>query len=242
MSYGVEIKMLELKNLQYKYKDSMFFDFSFKLQLGESLALIGLSGSGKTTLLNLIAGFITPIDGELLFESNNITKVSANNRPVNMLFQEHNIFNHLNVFDNVALGISPGLKISKIERKLVEHALEKVGLGGFNVRLPHQLSGGQKQKLAISRALVRKKPILLLDEAFSSLDPPMRVEMLDLVKSLQKEHSLTMIMATHNYREAVHRCDKICFIDNGRILHIDNAKDFDEKTKNPTIKAYISCL
>ncbi len=243
--------MLDLKNVQYqfkdsKFKDSIFFDFSLNLKNGESLAIIGSSGSGKSTLLNLIAGFIFPSKGIITFsEKNNnqdITFLDPGKRPVNMLFQEHNIFNHLTVFDNVALGLSPGLRITKPQHKLIEQALEKVGLDGFNTRFPYQLSGGQKQRLAIARALIRNKPILLLDEAFASLDPPLKTEMLDLVHSLQKEHSLIMLMVTHNYKEAARICDKTCFIDDGKILHIDNTKQFLESAKSSIIKKYISCI
>ncbi len=223
-------------------EDLMSFDFSIKLDKGESVAIIGPSGSGKSTLLNLIAGFILPSGGTLTFENKDISQDHSGKRPLNMLFQEHNVFNHLNVFDNVALGISPGLKLSKLDRELIEHALEKVGLDGFNVRFPYQLSGGQKQRLAIARALIRNKPILLLDEAFTSLDPPLRMEMLDLIKTLQEEHDLIMLMVTHNYKEALYLCNKICFIDNGKILHINSAKEFASSAKQQVIKTYISCI
>ena len=242
MNYGEKIQMLELKNLQYQYKDSMYFDYSLKLELGESLAVIGPSGSGKTTLLNLISGFIKSSEGEIFFNNESILHLPAGMRPVNILFQENNNFSHLNVFDNVALGISPGLKLKKLQRELIEQALEKVGLDGFNLRFPYQLSGGQKQRVAIARTLVRNRTILLLDEAFSSLDPPLRVEMLDLVKSLQQEHSLIIIMVTHNHKEAARICNKTCFIDNGKIIYTNTTKQFAESTNNPLIRTYISSI
>jgi thiamine transport system ATP-binding protein len=234
--------MLELKNIKLYYKDYLDFHFNLNLEAGKSLGIIGLTGSGKSTLLNLIAGFVAPTTGEILFRNNNINDILASKRPVNMLFQKNNIFEHLNVFDNVALGISPSLKITNAEKLIVEEALCKVKLDGFNSRFSNKLNEGQQNKIAIARILVRKQPILLLDEPFTTLDPPMRSEMLELIKFLQQENDLTTLMVTHNYKEALLYCDKICFIDDGKIIHINEAKKFAETTKHPIINSYINSL
>jgi thiamine transport system ATP-binding protein len=242
MKYGVTTKMLEIRNIKFSYQDYLDFDFNLKLSKGESLAVLGMTGSGKSTLLNLIAGFITPTEGEILFQNKNIEQITPHKRPVNMLFQENNIFNHLNVFNNVALGISPDLKINESEKLKIEKALEEVDLDGFNTRLPHQLSEGQKLRIAIARILVRKKPILLLDEPFLLLDPPVRGEMLGLVNILKKDNSLITLMVTRSYKEAVLNCDKICFINDGQIIHINDAKKFAESTNHPLINSYIESI
>ena len=232
--------MLELKQIYYQYETDSFFNFSLDLENSDSLAIIGPSGSGKTTLLNLISGFISPSKGKIIFDSKNITNMAPNKRPVNALFQDNNLFLHLNVFDNIAIGISPNLKITKAQKKIVENALTRVGLKGFNSRFPYQLSGGQKQRVAIARTIVRNKPILLLDEPFSFLDPPLRIEMLDLIQDLQKEHSLILIMVTHDFADALRICNKTCFINNGSVLHINKTNKFASSTKNPIIHAYIA--
>lgn len=235
--------MLELKKLQYNYKDSGNsgnFDFSLKLELGESLAVIGSSGAGKSTLLNLIAGFIEPTSGNLNFNGEDLLRIDASKRPVNILFQDNNVFNHLSVADNVVLGIEPNLKLNNDKKAIVNDALKKVGLEGFNNRFPHQLSVGQKQRVAISRSIVRDRPILLLDEAFASLDPPLKIEMLDLVKSIQKEKNLIMLMITHNYNDAIRVCDKTCFVQDGKIIYINPTAQFVENAKNHLVKQYIA--
>lgn len=232
--------MLNIKHIGYQHKEGLSFDFNLKINNSDSLAIIGPSGSGKSTLLNLIAGFIKPNKGDIVFDKKNITNIPPKDRPINMLFQEHNLFPHLNVFDNIAIGIDPNLKISPMQKESIEYALKKVGLFGFNKRFPHQLSGGQKQRVAIARTIIRNKPILLLDEPFSFLDPPLRLEMLDLVKELQQENLFIMIMVTHDYSDALRICNKTCFIQNGSILHINDTKEFVATTKNPLIHTYIT--
>jgi thiamine transport system ATP-binding protein len=207
--------MLVLKNLCFKYQDGIEYRFNLELKTGDSLAVMGSSGAGKSTLLNLIAGFLTPSKGEIIFNNQDIARLAPNNRPINMLFQEHNLFQHLNVFDNVALGVSANLKINKSQNERIEQALIRVGLSGFNKKLPHQLSGGQKQRVALARTLVRNKPMLLLDEPFSFLDLDLHHEMIDLVKSIQQEHQMIMIMVTHNPEDALKICNKNCVMKDG---------------------------
>ncbi len=232
--------MLELKQVCYQYEVNSSFNFSLDLEHSDALAIIGPSGSGKTTLLNFIAGFTVPSKGNIIFDGKDITHIPPNKRPVNALFQENNLFLHLNVFDNIAIGISSDLKTTKTQKNIIEHALKRVGLSGFNNRFPHQLSGGQKQRVAIARTIVRNKAILLLDEPFSFLDPPLRIEMLDLVKDLQQEHGFILIMVTHDYSDALRICNKTCFIQNGSILHINKTNKFASTTKNPLIHTYIA--
>jgi thiamine transport system ATP-binding protein len=230
--------MLQLKEISHKYMDRSPFEFSLKLDKSDSLAVIGPSGAGKSTLLNLISGFATATRGKILFAGEDITNFAPNLRPVNILFQDNNLFLHLNAFDNIAIGLSPNLKINSTQKEIVEQALERVGLSGFNKRFPHQLSGGQKQRIALARTLVRKKEILLLDEPFSFLDPPLRIEMLDLVKSLQKENQFITIMVTHDYNDALRICNKSCFLQNGRIIYTNQTDKFIAESKISEIKSY----
>jgi thiamine transport system ATP-binding protein len=231
--------MLTLYDVDHKYGTNNSFEFNLQLKEGESLAVIGPSGSGKTTLLDLIAGFITPISGEITFNNQNLLKLKPGKRPVNILFQKNNLFSHLNVFDNIAIAIDPSLKINNKNKQIIESALSRVGLSGFNPRFPHQLSGGQAQRIGLARVIVRNKPILLLDEPFNFLDRPLRLEMLDLVRNIQKEHNITVIMVTHDYQDAVKICDNACFLKSGKITHFASIKEFSNII-DPTIKTYIS--
>ena len=117
-----------------------------------------------------------------------------------MIFQENNLFAHLDVAANVGLGISPALRLAAADRERIAVALERTGLAGKEKRLPHELSGGERQRVALARALVRERPVLLLDEPFASLGPALREEMLDLLVSVQKERRMTTLLVTHQPR------------------------------------------
>lgn len=234
--------MLQFKKVMFKFsRTSWDCNFSFKLNSGDSLGIIGPSGSGKSTLLNLLAGFIKPTSGSIFNDMVDYTNKAPRERPITMLFQEHNLFDHLNIFQNIAIGINPSLNLNKEEIDEVNRALDRVGLGGFNKRYTSQLSGGQKQRIAIARSLVRKTSILILDEPFSYLDPPFRIEMLDLVKELQKERKFTLLMVTHDFNDCLRICNKSAFIDHGKIVHFDSTKSFANNIADkPKIKTYLA--
>src|SRR5262249_51735110 len=159
---------------------------------GECLAIIGPSGAGKTTLLSLLAGFEHAEGGLILIEGRDVTRLGPAERPVSMVFQEHNLFAHLTVAANVGLGIHPGLRLAADDRARVSAALAQVGLAGMESRLPSQLSGGERQRVALARTLVRNRPVLLLDEPFVALGPALRRDMLDLVNALRAARGLTV--------------------------------------------------
>ena len=171
--------------------------FNLIVNAGERVAVIGESGAGKSTLLNLIAGFEFPHQGEIWLNDKNHTRSAPYERPVSMLFQENNLFPHLTVQQNLALGLKPSLKLTALEREKIEQVACSVGLGDYLQRLPNSLSGGQKQRVALARCLLRDKPILLLDEPFSALDQKLRVEMLVLIAKLCDEKHLTLLLVTH---------------------------------------------
>ena len=223
--------MLELDKVRFGYAAARF-EFDFQVPRSECAALMGPSGSGKSTLLNLIAGFLTPESGAIRFDGKLLNELEPSKRPLTILFQEHNLFSHLGVWKNIAIGLHPGMKLNHEEATRVERALGEVGLTGFEKRLPGSLSGGQKQRVALARCLVREKPLLLLDEPFSSLDESLREEMLDLVGALQQEKSLTLLMATHQRRDAERIADRVVVLGEGRnledkgLLHQTNPMDY----------------
>ena len=175
--------MIKLNNVVFNYQ-SMPMVFDLQIQAQEKIAIIGESGAGKSTLLNLIAGFEYADSGEIWLNDENHTKTAPFERPVSMLFQENNLFTHLSVEENIALGLKPNLALNAEEKALVEQAASAVNLQDFLTRKPTALSGGQKQRVALARCLLRDKPILLLDEPFSALDPKLRIEMQDLMDQL----------------------------------------------------------
>ncbi|WP_407706971.1 thiamine ABC transporter ATP-binding protein [Actinobacillus porcinus] len=208
--------MIKLNQLQFQYKDmQMHFDLQVKAQ--EKIAIIGASGAGKSTLLNLIAGFEQGHAGEIWLNGENHTQTEPHLRPVSMLFQDNNLFPHLTVEQNLGLGIHPSLKLNHDEKQRVQQVASAVGLQAFLKRKPTALSGGQKQRVAIARCLLRDKPILLLDEPFSALDPHLRQEMLNLIDGLCTEKKLTLLLVTHQPSELAERFDRIICVENGKI-------------------------
>ena len=194
--------------------------FNLSVNAGERVAIIGESGAGKSTLLNLIAGFEFPHQGEIWLNDKNHTCSAPYERPVSMLFQENNLFPHLNVQQNLALGLKPSLKLTSLEQEKIEQVACSVGLGDYLERLPNSLSGGQKQRVALARCLLRDKPILLLDEPFSALDQKLRVEMLALIAKLCDEKHLTLLLVTHQPSELVGTIDRVLLVENGQISQL----------------------
>lgn len=209
--------MIELRQLFFDYKAMpMYFDLN--VQRAEKIAIIGASGAGKSTLLNLIAGFEQANRGEIYLNQQNHTRTLPAQRPVSMLFQENNLFPHLNVTQNILLGIDTRLKPTQAQQEVIQQVAEQVGLSNLLDRLPNQLSGGQKQRVAIARCLLRDKPILLLDEPFSALDPKLREEMFTLVLELCNKKHITLLLVTHQQQEIAQRVDRLIEIEQGTIL------------------------
>lgn len=209
------------------------FDFNCVLPPGAITAVAGPSGSGKSTLLNLIAGFEAADHGTILIHGNDITRLHPAERPISLVFQDNNLFAHLDIFTNVGLGISPSLKLLPSDRERISAALARVGLGGFEKRLPGTLSGGERQRAAFARALVREKPVLLLDEPFAALDPGLRATMATLLLDLHRETGNTVVIVTHDADELRRMASHVLFIDHGRIA-IDASIDEFLKTRGVT--------
>ncbi|EKO3491679.1 thiamine ABC transporter ATP-binding protein [Vibrio fluvialis] len=216
--------MLVLDNVRYEYQDEWFV-FELSVAQGSIVALMGPSGAGKSTLLSLVAGFIEPHSGDIHVQSNgeavSVVGKAPYLRPFSMLFQEHNLFAHLSVSDNIGLGLHPGLKLSAAQREQVVRAANMVGVGDFLDRLPEQLSGGQRQRVALARCFVQPHPVWLLDEPFSALDPLLREEMLTLVKTLAAERSITVLMVTHHISDARAIATHFAFMAQGQVQRME---------------------
>ncbi len=189
---------------------------NLSVDAGARVAVIGPSGAGKSTLLAGIAGYLRPTSGTLSIEGREVTSLEPGQRPLSILFQDSNLFPHLTVFQNVALGLRPNLRLTDAEVKAVEAALDRVGLAGYGNRKPAALSGGQQSRVALARTLLRERPLLLLDEPFAALGPALKVEMLDLVAQLGDERGTTILMVSHDPDDARHLCDQAILVADGR--------------------------
>jgi len=217
--------------------EGFFFDVAF--ETGKITAVMGASGGGKSTLLNLLAGFLRPDGGEIFVDGENVTAAHPMHRPMSMIFQDHNLFAHLTVAQNVGLGIDPNLKLDSAARQMVTSALHSVGLDGFAERQPPTLSGGEKQRVALARMLVRDRPILLMDEALASLGPGLRKSILQLVRQLQQVKKLTVIMVTHNPEDARLVGDNAVFLADRRVVFHGPAREILSAPTDPRISAYL---
>jgi len=232
------VATLDVQAVTFRYED-MAMRFDLRAASGQALAVIGPSGAGKSTLLHLIAGFETPASGRVLIDGVDVTALPPARRPLTMLFQDHNLFAHLDIAANVGLGINPGLRLGPAERARVAEALAEVGLEGLGRRLPGQLSGGERQRAALARALVRRRPILLLDEPFAALGPALRREMLDLVDRLRRAAVLTVVMVSHQPEDARRIAQRTAFVADGRVLIEGPTADLLDDPPIPELAAYL---
>ncbi len=206
---------------------------------GSLCAVLGPSGAGKSTLLSIIAGFVPLSSGRVLIDGVDMTEAAPAARPVSMIFQDNNVFAHLDAWTNVALGISPALALSDAERREVSAALARVGLETHARRKPGEMSGGEVQRVALARMLVRKRPVLLLDEPFAALDPGLRLQMLGLVKDLHSEQKLTTLMVTHQPEDAKRICDQVCFVSEGAVRPPIATKRFFAARQVDAVQRYL---
>ena len=190
--------MLEAEHLAFAYgKETQTYDFSFEAEAGSVTAISGASGSGKSTLFDLTAGFLTPKSGTLTLDGTNLLPLPPETRPLSLLLQSDNLFDHLSARENVGLGLPKGT--SKTEgRQRAEEVLARVGLEGIADQTAATLSGGQKQRVALARTLLRHRAILLLDEPFSALDDDTRKVIRALVGDLTRSEGWHTILVSHH--------------------------------------------
>ncbi len=195
------------------------FSFDIAMTDGAITAVTGPSGSGKSTLLNLIAGFEIPESGRILIAGEDVTHAHPSKRPISLVFQDNNLFAHLDLVTNIGLGVDPSLKLSREDRARISQSLERVGLSGFETRKPGTLSGGERQRAAFARVLVRKTPVLLMDEPFAALDPELRASMASLLLDLHRETGNTVVIVSHDRAEVQKLADVVVAVDDGTIVN-----------------------
>jgi thiamine transport system ATP-binding protein len=231
--------MLVIENCRLTWPD-FEADYTMSVRAGALCAIIGPSGGGKTTLLHMIAGFETPESGTLTLNGQSLLPLEPAKRPAAIVFQDHNLFPHLTALQNAALGLRPSLRMSADERQLVEDMLEAVGLKGLEERKPGEMSGGQRQRVALARALVSGRPMILLDEPFSSLDPSLRRDMVQLVDRLRRERNVTILMTIHTPEDVADLADQMVFVADGRVVASGTPSSILNSALAPRIAAAVS--
>lgn len=232
--------ILELKNISKSFDgEPILQNIDLNIQDGAFVTLLGPSGCGKTTTLRILAGFIQPDEGKVIFDGQDITSLPPYKRQVNTIFQRYALFPHLNVFENIAFG----LRVNKVPKHEIEERvnemLKTVNLVGFGKRKVSSLSGGQQQRVAIARALVNNPKVLLLDEPLGALDLKLRKDMQNELKSIQQRLGITFVFVTHDQEEALSMSDVVVVMDSGRIQQIGSPLDIYNEPKNAFVADFI---
>jgi len=215
---------VELRGVRVRLGQFELGPFSLSVKKGELVAVLGPSGSGKTTLLRLIAGFERPNEGSIVIDGHVVADmthwVEPEDRGVGMVFQDYALFPHLTVAQNIAFGLNKGDSCAR-----VSELLKLVGLDGFAGRYPHELSGGEQQRVALARSLATNPKVLLLDEPFSNLDADLRPKMRAELKLLLQRLNCTTIFVTHDQEEAFELADRVAVLKAGRLEQIDTPEN-----------------
>jgi spermidine/putrescine transport system ATP-binding protein len=237
------VSLIQLRGIQKYYGQyHALRGIDLDIAQGEFFSLLGPSGCGKTTLLRVIAGFEDVSSGSVMISDRDMTNVSPNRRPTNMVFQSYAIFPHLSVAQNVAFGLrkAPNSKAEKDTR--VAEALDMVGLGGYGDRAATALSGGQRQRVALARALILRPKVLLLDEPLSALDKKMREQMQVELIRLQRQVGITFILVTHDQEEALVMSDRIAVMFEGEVAQIAEAEELYRKPVSRRVAEFIGVM
>ncbi|MFN6476356.1 ABC transporter ATP-binding protein [Nostoc sp. DedQUE07] len=221
---------VELRNVfKFFNQEPAVNGIDLDVRQGEFFSILGPSGCGKTTTLRLIAGFEIADAGKVFIQGQSMTNVPPYRRPVNTVFQSYALFNHLNVWNNIAFGLRlKKIPKSKIEAR-VQEALKLVKMESLRSRFPNQLSGGQQQRVALARALVNRPTVVLLDEPLGALDFKLRKEMQVELSNLHKDLGLTFVMVTHDQEEALSLSDRIAVMNQGKIEQIGTPSQIYER-------------
>ena len=232
--------IVELKNISVAFDGEQVLDgLDLEIKDKEFITLLGPSGCGKTTTLRLIAGFLEPDGGEILFEGKKINGVPAYKRQVNTIFQRYALFPHLNVYENIAFGLRVKKRPEKEIKEKVAEMLRLVNLTGLEKRHIDTLSGGQQQRVAIARAIANHPKVLLLDEPLAALDLKLRKDMQKELKKIQQQLGITFVFVTHDQEEALTMSDRVVVMDGGKIQQVGTPQDIYNEPQNAFVADFI---
>ena len=230
--------MLKINKLTCSF-GSFNTNFSFKILNSGIVGVVGRSGSGKSTLLNLIAGFIEPQSGKIIYNDSNLNDLDPSQRDLSILFQNFNNFDHLSIFENIILGIDPQMKKTTDNFRIVREILKKLSINLDMETKLNLLSGGEQQRVSIARCLIRKKSLLLLDEPFNSLDPGLRNNLYkDVVSMAKKTPNQLTLISSHLIEELKKITNSFIFLHKGRIVG-NKVLTFEELSKYKSFKDYL---
>lgn len=241
-------EILKVSHLNKFYGDwQALHDINFDLKKGEELALLGPSGSGKSTLIRCLNGLEEYRDGEIVFNGAKVEPSEKNwqrlRQKIGMVFQSYDLFPNMTVLENILLGPT---KVQKRDRATVEQEalalLDRVGLKEHANSYPRQLSGGQKQRVAIVRALALQPEVMLFDEVTASLDPEMVRGILDIIKELANDGSMTMLIVTHEMNFAAQIADRVLFLEDGRILEDTPGQQFFTNAQTKRARDFLESM
>ena len=219
-------------------------DANFAIQPGEIFVVMGLSGCGKSTLVRMLNRLIDPTSGSVKLDGRDVTKMSnkeliaMRRNDMSMVFQSFALMPHKSVLDNAAFGLEVSNVPKEKRHERAAQALESVGLGAWLNSYPHELSGGMKQRVGLARALATDPGIMLMDEAFSALDPLIRTEMQDELIAMQKKDQRTVVFISHDLDEAMRIGDRIAMMEAGRVVQVGTPEEIVSKPANEYVKSF----
>ena len=232
--------IVELKDISVTFDGEQVLNgLNLDIKDKEFITLLGPSGCGKTTTLRLIAGFLEPQTGEVIFDGEKINGVPAYKRQVNTIFQRYALFPHLNVYENIAFGLRVKKLSDKEIKQKVGEMLALVNLTGLEKRNIDTLSGGQQQRVAIARAIANHPRVLLLDEPLAALDLKLRKDMQKELKKIQQQLNITFIFVTHDQEEALTMSDRVVVMDGGKIQQVGTPQDIYNEPQNAFVADFI---
>ncbi|MBX3387990.1 MAG: ABC transporter ATP-binding protein [Phycisphaeraceae bacterium] len=214
-------------------------NISLEIETGELFFLLGPSGCGKTTLLRMIAGFIDPTSGTILFGSRDVTHLPPNQRNTGMVFQSYALWPHMTIEANVAFGLDVRKTPANEAKTRIDEALAAVRMSQYSKRKPNQLSGGQQQRIALARALVIRPDVLLLDEPLSNLDAKLRLELRSEIRRICKESGITTVYVTHDQKEALSMADRVAILRSGRVEQLGTPADLYKRPHSRFVAEFL---